>query len=220
MTPGFFASLNGLPVYKLALVLPAVGIWHADIEVAEQIDAPGVQSLIFSGTPYTCAAIRTTDFAGTHNVRVVGGTGGWRKPVLPKQYASPAGIPTAVVLSDLAATVQELPPVVDPTVPPTIGTGFLRQGPASLVLWQLLGNAWYMDNTGTIQTAPRLGVPIATPFQTIEVHGAPGVYEIVTDFPASWLPGMTFVSPTASCTVSRVMHTATGSSLKTEVMVS
>jgi hypothetical protein len=223
MTPGFWASLNGLPVHKLALVIPAVGLWHADVEVAEQIDAAGPQVLIVSGTTYTCAAYRTTDFAGTHNVRLVGGTGGWRKFVPPKQYQSPAGVPTSVVLSDVAATVQEIPPVVDPSVSPTIGPMFMRQGgSASLVLWQLLGNAWYMDPTGTIQTAPRFGVPIATPFQTIEVHGCPGVYEVVTDNPESWVPGMTFVSPTVTTpvTVSRVMHTASGEAFKTEVMAS
>jgi hypothetical protein len=79
-----------------------------------------------------------------------------------------------------------------------------------------------MDPTGTIQTAPRFGVPIATPFQTIEVHGCPGVYEVVTDNPESWVPGMTFVSPTVTTpvTVSRVMHTASGEAFKTEVMAS
>lgn len=220
---GFWASLNGLPVYRLAMVLPAVGIFHADVDVAEQIDSAGPQILMVSGTSYACAAYRTTDFAGTHTVRLVGGTGGWRTPVLPKQYSSPAGVPTAVVLSDVAATVGEIPPVLSPTIPPTIGTGFMRQGGlASLVLWQLLGNAWYMDPTGTIQTAPRIGVPVATPFQVVGVRGAPGIYEIVTDYPASWVPGVTFVSPTvlSPVTVSRVMHTATGAQFKTEVMAS
>ena len=220
MSPGYFASLNGLPLFKVCLVLPFSGIFHADVQMAVDVPlTPGPQLLMLAGASYTCSVIRATEEIGYRGVRLVGGTGGWRKAVPPKQYASPAGVPIAVVLADVAATVQEIPPVVDPSVPPTVGTAYVRQGGlASQVLQNLLGDAWWMDPTGTVQTAPRLPTPIVTPFNVTKVWGAPGIYEVATEYPSTWIPGMTFLSPTAFGTISRVTHTADGVKLRTEVM--
>ena len=218
---GYFAQLGAAALFKCALVLPASGIWHADAEMASDLPlTPGPQVLMLAGTSYTCAIVRQVDFAGVRSVRLVGGLGGWRMVVPPKQYSSAAGVPLAVVLSDLAATVKESPPVVDPSLPPNLGTGYVRQGGlASLALQQLLGGSWYVSSAGIVQTAPVLPVPILSPFQAIRVQGAPGIYEIATDFPADWTPGKLFVGPTVTGTINRVMHTATGTKLRTEVMV-
>jgi hypothetical protein len=218
--PGFFCSLNGLPVVRGRIVFPAAGIWHADVEVAQPIAPPvGPQAIILNNVPYVCAAIRSVIFAGLLSVRLVGGTGGWRSTVPPMQYASPAGVPISVVLADAAAVAHEIPPVVDPTVSPILGPAYVRQvGPASLVLQQCLGNAWYMDQTGTVLTAPRIPTPIVTPFQAIAVDGAPGIYEIATDFPTDWTPGRLFASLIVQGLVSRTTYIISEGKFRVEVM--
>lgn len=222
MTVAPFASLNGVLLSRLRLVLPYAGIWHADAWVTDDtLPLPaGPQVLSLAGTNYACSIIRVIDFAGSREVRLIGGAGGWRRPVPAKDYASPAGVPTNVVLSDAAATVGELPPVVDPSVPPTLGPSWERQaGAASLVLWSALSLGWWMDPAGVVQTAPRLPTPITSYFDAIAVQGAPGRVLVATDTPGDWTPGRTFLGATVSGTVNRVMHTVEPIRFRMEVMV-
>jgi hypothetical protein len=222
VTVGPFASLNGAALQRCKLTLPYAGIWHADVDVADDaLPLPaGPQLLVLAGVSYTCAVIRAIDFAGKREVRLVGGTGGWRKSIPAKDYASPAGVPTSVVLADAASAVLEAPPVLDPTVTPTLGPSWERQaGTASLVLWAILSLGWWMDPTGVVQTAPRLPTPITSYFDAVTVQGAPGRVLIATETPGDWTPGRTFVGPTVSGTVNRVTHTAESSSFRTEIMV-
>jgi hypothetical protein len=123
------------------------------------------------------------------------------------------------VLSDVAASVGEIPPVVDPTIVPTLGGAFLRQaGLASLVLQQVCGDQWWMDQTGTVQTSIRLPTPIVSPFSVQEVDGAEGKYLIQTESPQDWVPGAAFTSPTVSGTISRAMWTVDRNGVRVEVL--
>lgn len=222
--PGLFASLNGLPIVKMALVLPWCGIWHADITLDRAIGpAAGPQILTLGDLTGTCTAVRSVDFTGARSVRVVGGTGGWRTVVPPLQYQSPTGVPVALVAADAAALVQELPPVVGPTVPPVAGPTFVRQGGlASLVLQSLFADGWWMNLAGVVQVTPRLPTPVVTPFDLLDVKGAAGVWKIasVGDLLTQWVPGATFLAPTmtAPAVANRITHILDGHSLRTEVM--
>jgi hypothetical protein len=217
----YYADLTGVPIFTAALTIPAAGIWHADVVCDTAIEIAGPQVLSLAGSAWVCTPIRDITFAGRREVRLVGGQAGWRKPVPFKQYQAPGGVPLAMVLGDAAAFVQETPPVVDPSLSPTVGLGYVRQaGLASLVLQGLLGDAWYMSATGVVQTVPRLPTPIATPFTVMDVHGASGTYIVATEFPADWAPGAVFVAPTAAGTVNRVRHVLRESDLRTEVLVS
>jgi hypothetical protein len=217
-----FADLSGIPIVRAMLVIPFSGIWHADVTLDRAVGpAPvGPQVLTLAGSPYACSPIRAIDFSGERQLRLVGGTGGWRSTVQAREYASPVGVPTALVLSETAGQVGELPPVIAPNVAPTLGPYFCRQADrAALVLQQVLGDGWWMDATGTVQTIPRPTTPIATPFDAIAVDGTCGRYEIASEFPGSWLPGAAFIGPTVSGTVSRVVHVLQNGSLRTEVLV-
>ena len=145
---------------KLHLVVPAQGIWHADATLATDDEIDGPQTLILSGSTWQCAIVRAISFAGQRAIRLVGGTGGWRKAVPALEYQSKIGVPTQTVIADAAALVQEAPPVVDASVATSVGNYYVRQrGAASLVLWDLLTAAvlgtWWMDQTGLVQTAAR-----------------------------------------------------------------
>ena len=218
-----FADLSGIPIVRAKLDIPLTGIWMADVKLDRAVGPAltGPQVLTLAGSQWVCSPLRAIDFTGTREGRLVGGQGGWRTSVPALEYASPSGVPTALVLSDVAGTVREIPPVLSPTVPATLGQYWCRQAAlASLVLWQILGSGWYMDPTGAVQTAPRFPTLIPSPFYATAVDGCVGRYEIATEFPADWVPGATFLGPTVSGTVSRVMHILEAGSLRTEVLSS
>jgi hypothetical protein len=223
---GPFSQLNGLPIAKLHLVLPALGLWHADITLTQAVDVAAPQVLLLSGSTWNGAVIRAVDFSGERSVRIVGGTAGWRKSVPALQYSSTTvagGVPTVTVLSDVAALVQELPPVLDPTIPFSVGTSYVRQaGPASLVLQDLEDRgvlSWWADPLGVVQTMPRPSTPPMMPFVAEQVRGAAGWYRIATEFPGEWMPGAVFQSATVGGIISRVEHRIDKGNLWSEVLV-
>ena len=212
------ADLSGVGVLRGRLTVPFAGLWHADLLLATDVSVAGGQTLTIAGVAWTCAYVRAVSFSGSRGVRVVGGTGGWRTTIQAKQYGM-GTISTLTVLTDAANACGEIVPVVDPSAPQTVGAAFLRQsGPASTVLQQVLGDAWWLDRTGTVQTAPRAGT-IASRFDAMTVDGAEGLYEIATEAPNDWMPGASFSGPTVSGTISRVMMRLDPDRLRVEVLV-
>jgi hypothetical protein len=191
------------------------------VTIDRTVDIAGPQALVMGSSAWSGSLVRAVDFAGTRSVRLVGGAGGWRNSIPAQQYASPVGVPTATVLADAAAVAHEIPPVVDPTLQPTVGPAFVRQaGLASLVLDQVCGDQWWMDPTGTVQTSIRIPSPIVSAFSVQEVYGSEGRYTIQTEAPQDWSPGSLFAGPTVSGTISRTMWAFDGSGLRLEVLVS
>lgn len=215
-----FCDLSGILVTAMQLVVPWSGLWHLDVSLTGAHGAmpTGPQTLNFIGQPWACAVVREIDFAGQLGVRLVAGTGGWSQTIPAKQYGAGA-ISTQTVCTDAALACGEVAPVVDASVPPTLGGAFLRQRKAaSLVLNQVLGDFWWADTTGTVQTKPRAGT-VSSAFVASKVIGAEGWYEIATEFPGDWNPGVAFSGPTVSGTVSRLTHVIGRDTLRTEVLV-
>lgn len=212
------ADLSGVPIVRGQIEQPYSGLWHADLVLAQTTDIAGPQTLNFAGVPWTCSYVREIDFAGERGVRVVAGFAGWRTSVPAKQYGGGA-VSTPAVMTDVANACGEPVPVLDPSVPTSLGQAWDRQAaPASQVLNQILGPNWWADKTGTIQTSARIGA-VSSAFAALSVKGASGIYEIATDFPNDWQPGVSFSGPTVAGTVSRVTHIITPSKLRTVVMV-
>jgi hypothetical protein len=198
------------------LVLPFSGLWHVDVELISEVVVAGSQILTFVGTDWACFPVRSVSFTGRTGVRLVAGKGGWRgTPIPAKQYAS--GSTVSQVTGDAALACGETSPVIDSSVPNTVSQGYCRPaGLASLILQEVLGDLWYADNTGVVQTASRSGV-ISSSFQALSVAGAQGIYEIGTDDPNSWLPGASFSGPTVTGIINRVEHVIKPDSLRTLV---
>jgi hypothetical protein len=215
-----FATLTGIDVLAGRVTVPYSGAWHADLVLCTPIDVPGPQTLLLGTVAWTCAYVRDIAFAGRRGVRVVGGLGGWRTTIPAKQYGG-GFIPTQAVLADAAAACGELPPVVSPTLPPTLGAGWCRgQDVAGATLQRVAGDAWWVDPvSGVVQTGPRVPTSIVSPFVLLDLDGATGVISIATDFPGDWAPGATFLAPTYGGTVSRAMHTIHPDTMRTEVML-
>ena len=211
-------NLSGVNVIAGAISVPYSGPWHADLVLSDPTDVSGQQTLAFFGVNWTCSYVRDISFAGRRGVRLVSGSGGWRKTLPAKQYGAGV-IATSTVASDAALAVGEPRPVVDSSAPQTVGAAFCRSaGLASQVLQQLFGSAWYVDTSGVVQTAPRAG-SVSTYFAAIESDLSAGSLLLGTDSPNDWLPGKTFSCPTIAGTVNRVMHYVSNE-IRTEAMFS
>lgn len=212
-----YATLGIAPVLVGRMVIPFAGLWHASLVLTSDTPSPGPQILTIGTSTWICSPVRDIVFSGQRGILVVGGSGGWRTSVSPKQYGQGA-IPIAGILADAATACGELPPVGAVGVVPA----YVRKGApyaAATVLQELLGDGWWVDDTGVVQATPRLPAPVLSPFDAMSVDGAVGLYEIATESPFDWTPGATFLGTTVSGTVSRVMHAITPDRLRTEIMV-
>lgn len=213
-----WASLNGNAITWANVNFPQAGIWHADVVCVLPIDVTGPQVLTLGNASWTCAIVRAVDFTGERGVRLVGGLGGWRTTIPAKQYGN--GSASALhVFSDAAAACGEPTPVLSASVPQILGLAYLRPNDvASYVLNDVLGDAWWVDSSGVVQTGPRVSVPVASPFNAMNVHGASGMYDIATESPGDWAPGNTFASDVVSGTISRTMYRIRKDTLRLLVM--
>lgn len=195
-----FASLSGIRVFEGSISIPLYGLWSGDVTVSSEEGVPDTGTLSIGNLSLACAIYRQLDFTGLRRCRLVGGFGGWRKEVSPRQYVLDSGLNLSLVLGDAANEVGEKVNVPTDRV---IGPGYVREkGPASRCLRQLAGANWYIDPAGVTQIAAWPTTKIGSQFDVIEYHGDRGEAEIATEDFSSWLPGRTFTSATLGVTLS------------------
>lgn len=194
MTAANYLDWAGLRVVSCSLMIPFFGVWSADVVLETDVPAPAAGVLSIGDLTLVGVVAWQDPYGGQRSARLVGGAGGWRKAVLPRAYQNPGGVPAALVLSDAALEVGEklvgAPPV------PVVGPAFVREGgPASRVLEQVLGGAWWVDAQGVTHAEPRVPAPIATPFDVINYDGATRRLEAAPELLGQWLPGAIAASP-------------------------
>lgn len=184
--PDFLASIAGQRVTKLHLHVPHSGAWYVDADLAEQADLRGrveikLGSLTLSGTVMPGFS---GSFGMATKLRVVAGAGGWQKLVPAKHYHSDAGVKTRTILEDTARAVGER---LGTVAPPRerVGADYARSaGPASRVLEQLVGSAWWLDHAGVTHVGTR---PAATAsgYELLEYDPRDRVATLSVDDPAT-----------------------------------
>lgn len=165
MTPIF---LNALNVTRAVITIPRVGVWFADLDV--DLDVTGIvptgKAVLKVGTAALTCTIddRSSGMMGKKaSIQVVGGGGGWDKPVSALHIHNDFGVTTTNVFSVTAAEVGEA--VVD-ALPTVLGPDFVRtEGPASRVL---AGREWFVDTTGITIIGPRPPLPMMSPFGVLD----------------------------------------------------
>lgn len=141
-------TLNGLDIKSASIWIPWRGAWVADIEMGID-DAALLPSgavllkigdAVYQGTTDPRAS---GTFVSNATVRVVGGAGGWDKPVKPQHFHIAAGALTSTaVYTATAGLVGET--VVD-AEPVAYGTDFVRSGGAAM---RVFGDRdWHVDPT-------------------------------------------------------------------------
>jgi hypothetical protein len=191
-----FATVNGLPVISGRLMIPLVGMWTADLQLAGSMQVDGTATVVIGNLTLSGFVYRSEVYGGQTRVRLVAGAGGWRTVVQSQGYGSSSGVDVQHVLQDVALLVGEQVNVASAKV----GNFFTRaDAPASDVLWQLISQglipAWYVDPEGVTQTTAWPSSTITTPFTVTDQRPDEGVVVIATEDYASWMPGCMFSNP-------------------------
>lgn len=196
----YFATCAGLQVVGGSLMVPLVGAWTADLELANGEQVSGLVDVVIGNLTLKGTVYRSEVYGGQIRARIVGGYAGWRTQAPPQGYGSGSGVKLSTVLNDLAAAVGETLNVAADT---SIGNAFARvnfsTSVASDVLWQLMQlgfmSGWYVDPAGVTQTGAWPATTVATSFMPTNQKTDAGVIEVATEDYAAWLPGCSFSHP-------------------------
>lgn len=154
MTTG---TLNGENILRASVTIPRCGIWYADIEIAtpKKLD-PGDAKVQIADLELTGTLL---DKGGPYATRgyysVIGGKGGWQKPLKAQAHRSQAGVKFASIVTDAAKQASEtLGSIPDKRVGPAFvwpcdGAELAR------VLDLVAPEAWYVDEKGVTQFGAR-----------------------------------------------------------------
>lgn len=215
MAGGFFASVNGRRVVSADVLIPCVGLPVADISMADGPSPASTSAAVLTIGNLTMqmavsvgpVAARSGVFAGSGSARLVGGYGGWARPVSLTPYRAPAGtqkVLLSTVLRDLAAAAVGPAGSAERV---NLATGLDRSLGAFYVpetgadagrqLQALAGRVWWVDFAGVTQVAAARPATAITSASTIgDVNFARGILTAATEDPKVWVPGATFTGPT------------------------
>lgn len=202
--PGNYLDLNGARLVSCRVTIGAAGPWIADVMTADDSAIVGTSTaagavgvtLRIGDLVLVGAVMRDQAFAGTRGLLLVGGAGGWGKTVPPQAYHNPAGIPLALPLGDVAAVAGETIDPAELAAGALLGPDFVREGaPASRVLEQLVGPAWWVAADGVTHVQPRPQSTIESPFLVEHYDGATGRLLASTEAIADWTPGAVVGAP-------------------------
>lgn len=215
-----YASANGIRITAASLSIPFYGLWVADVTLAtsQLLAAPVV--LTMGNLTLRGAVLRQRDFAGNTTARLVGGSGGWARPVTLAPYAKPQGVPLSLVLRDAAQACGES---VALATDRSLGAFYVPGAgvPAGTILRSLAGAEWYVDELGITQVRARASTPITTEAEVTHYAGGKGWLSVATEDLASWQPGATFTGATVAVpftvAASRIMAENDGT-LRLEVL--
>lgn len=188
--------LNALRGLGLRITTPKAGAWFADVDVDLELPVlPVGPAVLTVGTTILKGTIderHSSRFGSKAKIRLVGGGGGWDKPVPPLHIHNDAGVLSTAIYAITAASVGE-PPVVEFGPPKLFGVDYVRlQGAASSVF---AGVEWWVDILGITHTGPRIPLPAppAPLIDIVEWDPTSKVAVIATDILIQ--PGMTLLDP-------------------------
>jgi 3',5'-cyclic AMP phosphodiesterase CpdA len=212
-------TINGVSIKTAEVTLPFRGVWTADLTTEDEVDADGQVTITIADLTLVGTVDRMGDFLGSGSLRIVGGAGGWMKPVPQKNYQDSFGLKLAPIVSDAAREVGETANL-SADANRTLGSFFIREAaPAARVLAQLTP-LWWVGFDGVTQVGLRRETTIASAFDVLpkgtDLHL--GRVQIATDTPSAFVPGALFSSQTLKQQkISTVVHRLTANKLRTEV---
>lgn len=195
-----FASVNGLQIVSGSLLIPLVGAWTADLQLAGATPISGGAAVVIGNLTLFGTVFRADVYGGQVKARIVGGYGGWRTPIKSQGYGTRSGVKLSTILQDAASACGEQINVPNDT---TIGNAYVRVAFGTSVagdaLWQMVAQgfipAWYVAPSGVTMAQSWPTQAVATPFTVTDHRPDEGVVVVATEDYVSWMPGCTFASP-------------------------
>lgn len=185
MTTG---TLNGTPCLSAVVHVPAWGLPFADVELDREATFTGAVELVLADATFKCAVVSGGPWLGRSSYRLVGGAGGWGKPIPKRGYHSDGGIKRSTVIADAAAAAGETCEGI-PTG--SVGPNWERgEGAASQSLQLLTPRAWYVDADGVTRFGKRAAGTVSDSIARGKVDRAGGFVELMSDAIAAIVPGV------------------------------
>lgn len=176
-------------VSKARVSWPTWGLWWADVDSSDPVEASGRVTLNVATTAFSGTVVAGGAFDGRAAYRVVAGAGGVNKPLPKKSYVNDAGITLASVLSDAAREAGE----TIANVPSTrLGPHYARQEGETFgdLLQRHCAKNWYADIDGTIRIGKRAVTTYdgSAPRVRVDLRGA--VVDLAVDSLDGLAPGV------------------------------
>ncbi len=180
--------LNGVPITRGRVQMPAWGLWWADVDLAEPQALSGTATLKFADVTLSGKIVSGGAADGRAAYRIVAGNGGWCSRIAEKSYRNDAGVKLATVLNDAAQKVGE----TIANLPTTrLGPHYARaEGLASAVLHRHADRAWYVDEQGITRLGSRPTTIYAGEGTRTRREPSSAVIEIATESLATLVPGV------------------------------
>jgi len=186
------AELNGYACASCALTVPGYGLWHAAVELTDDIALPVGTPVVLRTLDQTWrgAVIAGGSVDGHARYRIQAGAGNWGTELKPRAYANDAGVTVARLLTDVALEADEVI-----SNPPTtrLGAHYSRpRAPASFLLNALAPRGWYAGADGAVAFGERPSAKLVASLVTVRRDPAQRVVELAaTDSLAGAVPGAT-----------------------------
>lgn len=189
----FNLRLNGDRLAGLYLVLPWRGVGTATLRVAGERAYAGTVVLSVGDVEIRCFVESSEVFALETHVRVIFGSGGWRRIVAPRGHHNDAQVRAADVASVLAAEVGETIEV-DPAYSLPLGVDWaVPAGPAHRALDLVFAQrVWWVGLDGITYARPRPTTDVTGRLRVVSVDPRRGIADCSADDLSLLLPGSTF----------------------------
>lgn len=194
-------TVNGIPASQVRLLVPATGLWQAEVLFPEPPNLTGPVSLEIDGVTWlgTVADEQSGTFATRAHLTIVGGRGGWRRILGAKHEHDDGTLSRAALAQKVAAEAGESIVVDSSLGALPVGVDWVRRaGPASTQLEQLFPEAsWWVDNAGVTQVGTRPLRDVSAVVTVLEYSSAERHAELGVDSTLDALPGCSFLDPRA-----------------------
>jgi hypothetical protein len=164
-----YATIEGQRVTRATVHVPGIGVWWADVELEGSPVLPARATLALGELRLTGVVDRQGTEAQTRWLRLIGGFGGWARPLPARSYHSDAGVRARTVAEAAAREAGEdlVAFLVDAD---RLGVDYVRSaGPAAQTLADVVGTTpWWVELDGSTRVGPRA-----------EFGAAAGAYEVL-----------------------------------------
>lgn len=156
-----FASVKGNRIVKVVLTANNIGPWSAELNFEEDPTISGSVDLVLGTATLKGTVTESGSFGLQRRVRVIGGSAGWAKELVSKDYHNDAGVKARTIADDAARLAGER---IGTFVPKAerIGKDYVRQvAPAARTLEDTAGGAaWWVDYDGRTNVGIRPSVTV------------------------------------------------------------
>ena len=150
-------TLNGIDASSGVLTLPNKGVWMARVTLAtEKPPAAGTKASLVVGSLSLKGTVEGSgSHAGSSEVIILGGAGGWRKNVELPPFRADNGVRLSQVVASLSAKCGETS-VLEAGAERTVGYAWtVAIGPGATALDDLTGGAWWVAPDGITHVGTR-----------------------------------------------------------------